>query len=219
MNNTCTESLRLCAFRVLRLDDDGTLLVGASSMYVVDAPVSFKYTPQSPARDRFEVINGCGDVCALFVGSPKAVDSVDLELHLCNLDAEVTELLAGGEVITDYTYGTIGYKAPTDSTVNDNGVAIETWAVQWAGRQRALIGSTPGWYRHCFPITKWQQDALEQKNDFSDVVLKGSGEVNSGFGTGLVADPIPVTIGDSAYLWYTDSSLPSGECGYQPVEA
>jgi hypothetical protein len=209
--------LKVCSLRLLRLDDDGTLLSGASSQYVIDAPISLQYTPSQPKRERFEVIDGCGTQCALYIGSPKAVDSVDLEMHLCELDAEVTELLAGGTVITDYTYGTIGYLAPTDSTTNDNGVALETWAIQWNGRQRALVGSTPAWYRHVFPSTKWEVGAIKQENGFADIVMTGSSDINSGFGTGLASDPVPVTIGDAAYMWFVDDAKPSGVCGYTSV--
>ncbi len=213
-NDTCSEMLKVCAHRALRLDDDGTILESTTGEYDLTAPISFKYTPTSPARERFEVTDGCGNVCALFIGDPKAVDEVDLELHLCNLDAEVTELLCGGSVISDVSYGTYGYVAATDSTINVNGCAIETWAIQWSGRQRALLNGSPAWYHHVFPQTKWTVDPVTQENKFAEIVLKGTSQINSGFATGLTTDPIPVDLGDAAYCWFIDDAIISGTCGY-----
>lgn len=216
-NNTCTQMLKVCAMRILRLDSDGTILSGSSSSYLLDAPVSLQYTPKRPDRERMEVIDGCGNTCALYLGSPKAVDEVELELHLCSLDAEVTELLAGGAVITDVSYGANGYLAATDDTVNVDGVAVETWAMQWNGRQRALLGSTPAWYRHAFPMTTWEEMPVKQENAFADIALSGVGQVNEGFGTGLASDPFAVDMGEAAYGWFIDDSKPTGVCGYQSV--
>lgn len=216
-NSTCTQMLKLCALRILRLDTDGSILSGASSAYVLDEPVSLSYTPTRPDRERFEVVGGAGTQCALYLGNPKAVDGVDLELHLCSLDAEVTELLAGGAVITDGSYGTTGYLSSTDATVNDTGVAIETWAFQWDGRQRALVGSTPAFYRHVFPMTTWQEGAKTQENAFADIVMTGVAQTNSGFATGLASDPFPTDVGDSVYGWVISATKPTGACGYQTV--
>lgn len=216
-NSTCTNILKVCALRVLRLDDVGAIVTGADSMYVTNAPILLGYTPQQPDRERFEQPNGCGDTCGLYLGDDKAVESVNFRLDLCRLDAELIELLAGGTVLTDGAYGTIGYDAPTDATVNANGVAIEAWSLAWNGRSRATLGGSVAWYRHVFPKTKWRFGEVTLQNGFSTIPLTGSGEPNDGFDTGLADDPLPAAIGDTAFRWYLDTAMPSSACGYQAV--
>lgn len=218
-NATCTQRLKVAHMRILRLDDDGTVLVGTESRYESPAPVTFGYTPQSPDRERFEQIDGEGNQCALYIGNPRAVDSAELSLTMCNDDAEVAELLAGGEVIDTATGGgdTIGYLAPTDDTVSVDGVAIEVWAYQWNGRQRALRNGSPAFYRTTFPKTNWKQGETPNENALATVTFEGIAEVNSGFGTGYAADPWPVNMGESVYGWFIDDAMPAANCGYLAV--
>lgn len=218
-NLTCYNVLRVCHLRVLRLADDGSVTESAEARYEHDAPILFGYTPQSPDREEFEQLNGCGNECAYFISPPKAVRSAELQLELCTLDAELLELLLGGALITD-TGDTIGYQSSTDATVNVDGVAIETWSIAWNQRERALVAGSPGWYRHQFAKTQWTQDQLTTDNSgFSTVTLSGTAEVNSGFGTGFADDPAPASIGESVYQWFTVGERPTGACGYQPVPA
>lgn len=216
-NQTCVNSLKVCAIRVLRLDDDGTVLSGASSMYVWEAPIQLTYTEVRPDRETLTMTDGCGTECGLYRGPARGVSSVDMGMQLCNLDAELMELLCGGSVITNGSYGTIGYKPADDSTINENGVAVETWSIAWAKNQRKIYLGNAGWWRHTFPKTSWSRDQHTMENDFANIALTGVGEVNSGFDTGLVADPIPVAVGDVPYLYFLDDAKPSGECGYQVV--
>lgn len=218
-NQTCTTPLKVCAMRGVRLDDDGTILSGASSLYTVK-PILLNYTPSTPERERLEQLDGCGDQCLLYLGPPKATDSVALRMDLCHLDAEWIEMLAGGSIITDAVgtgYDTIGYLAPTDDTVAVDGVAIETWSYAWSGRQRALLGGSPAFYRHVFPKTLWQVGEVSLSNGVNVVPMTGTGETNTGFGTGLAADAFPADVGESAYGWALVDSMPDVECGYQTV--
>lgn len=218
-NVTCTQRLKVCHMRILRLDDDGTLFEGAESRYEYGAPASFAYTATSPERERFEQIDGCGNQCALYIGPPKAVDSADLTLTVCNDDAEVTELLAGGFVVDTATGGgdTIGYLSSTDASVNVNGVAVEFWSFQWNGRQRALRSGQPAFYRHTFPMTNWEVDQRTVENAISTLTFTGIAQQNTGFGTGYGTDPWPVNMGESVYGWFIDDAQPSSSCGYQAV--
>lgn len=218
-NQTCTQRLKVCHLRVLRLDDDGTVMTGTESRYESPAPATFNYTPTAPERERFEQINGCGDQCALYIGNPKAVDSAELSLTVCNQDAELTELLAGGAIIDTATGGgdTIGYLSSTDATVNVNGVAIEVWSYAWNGRQRALRNGAPAFYRHTFAKTGWSLDEQTGENAIATITYTGIAEVNDQYGTGYTADPFPVPLGSSVYGWFIDDAMPAAACGYQAV--
>lgn len=218
-NLTCTQRLKVAHLRVLRLAANGSVLTGTESRYESPAPATFSYTPTAPDRERMEQINGAGDQCALYIGPPKSVDSADLTLVVCNTDAELTELLAGGEIIDTATGGgdTIGYLSSTDATVNVNGAAAELWSFAWAGRSRALRGGQPAFYRHHFPKVNFAVDEVSGENGFSTTSYTGIAEVNPGYGTGYVTDPFPVDMGDSVYGWFIDDSMPAAACGYQAV--
>lgn len=218
-NQTCTTPLKVCALRGVRLDDDGSILAGASSLYTIK-PVLLAYTPTQPERERLEQLDGCGDQCLLYLGPPKAVDSVTLRMDLCTLDAEWVEMLAGGSIITDAVgtgYDTIGYLAPTDDTVAVNGVGLEAWSYAWAGRERALLGGSPAFYRHVFAKTTWQVGEVTLSNGVNVVPLTGVAETNTGWGTGLATDPFPADLGESLYGWALVDAIPDVECGYQAV--
>ena len=219
-NLTCTQRLKVCHMRLLRLDVDGTLATGVDARYEYASPVTFGYTPTSPERERIEQLNGCGDQCALYQGPPKAVDGAELALALCDQDAEMLELLTGGALVTEGTGtpDTIGYLAPTDATVSVDGVAMETWSIAWSGKQRALKGGQPAWYRHTFPKVNFGYDEQAMAADeFGLTALTGIAETNSGFGTGYVSDPWPVSMGTAVFGWFIDDAKPAGACGYQAI--
>lgn len=215
-NETCASTLKACALRVLRLDEDGSVLDGADSRYTSDTLVLVGFTPQTPDVERLEQLNGCGDQCVLYVGSPKAVESAELTMNLCNLDAELVEMLAGGSVITE-DYDTMGYLAPTDSTLNEDGVSLEVWTIAWEGRTRKLKGSSSAYWRFFFPLTKWTVGAMTLENGISVLPLTGTATPNDGWGTGYTDDPIPLTVGEAVYGWWLDDTIPTSECGYQAV--
>jgi len=219
-NLTCTQRLKVCHLRVLRLSSVGALLAGADSRYEYNAPVTFGYTPTAPERERIEQLDGCGDQCALYQGSTKAVDGAELSLELCNQDAELLELLTGGSIVTEGTGtpNTIGYLSPTDATVDPDGVAIELWSIAWSGKQRAVKGGQPAWYRHTFTKVKFSYDEQAMASDaFGLTALTGLAETNTGFATGLASDPWPVNMGSSVFGWFIDDGKPTAACGYQAI--
>ncbi len=217
-NSTCASTLKICALRVGRLDSSGALDPGESNLYVTDASILLGFTPIVPDQERLEQLNGCGDQCVLFIGDPKAVESADLTLNLCTLDAELIEMLAGGSVVTD-GYDSIGYLAPTDSTLNANGVFVEAWTYAWAGRQRQLLGGQPAFWRFVFPLTKWSVGEVTLENAIATFPLTGTATPNSEFGTGLEADPFPADVGESVYGYALVDEIPTAECGVQELEA
>lgn len=209
--------LKVVALRTLRLTSVGAIASGTDGSYVTNQAIMLQYTPATPARERFEQPNGNGDVCALFIGTPKAVTDVSMKLTVCRWDAELEEMLCGGSIITDVNYGTIGYRPAEDSTVNAYGTAIETWSVAWNGKQRKKIGNSPALWRHVFPMTSWTRDQASLQNQLDNPSFSGEGQINSGFGTGLASDPLPAAIGNVPYEWYLDDAMPAGADGYVTV--
>lgn len=209
--------LKVVVLRLLRLNSVGQIISASDASYVTSQAILLQYTPKAPARERFEQLNGNGDNCALFVGTPKATTDVDMKMTICRWDAELEEMLCGGSLILDNNYGTVGYRPPEDSTVNANGVAMETWSIAWNGKQRKKLGNSAAYWRHVFPMTTWSRDQSSLQNSLDNPSYTGAGEVNSGFGTGLAADPIPATIGNVPYEWYLDKAAPAGTDGYVTV--
>ncbi len=217
-NQTCAQILQVHHLRAIRLDDVGNPLVGAASLYEHTRPIAVSYTETRPDRVRIEQPDGAGETCGLFQGPPRAATTVELTVDLCKLDAELIELLVGGTVITNGTYGTIGYLAATDSDINVDGVALETWSIAWNGESRLTYLGQPAWYRHIFPKSTWQIGQVSMAADsFSTIPLTGVGEKNPQIGTGLASDPFPADVSDRPYAWSLDDSIPTGVCGYQAV--
>lgn len=215
-NTTCASTLKAVAMRVMRNASTGRPAVGASNKYVTDSLVLVGHTPVTPDRGRLELFNGNGNQCVLAIDPPKAVESATLNLSLCGLDAELIEILSGGSVITAAT-DSIGYLAPTDATINPNGVSIEVWTIAQAGRSRALKGGLPAYWRWFWPNTRWQAGEVTLQNDVSVIPLTGVAEPGPGWTTGLTADPVPVTVGDSVYGYFLDTTIPVPSCGYSAV--
>jgi hypothetical protein len=209
--------LKVVVMRILRLDQLGAIVHASDASYVSSQAIMLQYTPNVPARERFEQPNGNGDVCALYVGNPKAPTDCAMKLTACRWDAEMEELLCGGSILLDANYGTIGYRPPEDTTVNVNGVALETWSIAWNGKQRKRLGNSVAFWRHVFPMTTWQRDQATLQNGLDNPSYTGEGTINSGLGTGLASDPLPSAIGNVPYEWYLDKAAPAGADGYVTV--
>lgn len=216
-NSANQNILKVVVMRVLRLAANGSLVVGPDAQIVSEEPILLQYTPVSLPKEIFSDTDGNGDRCGYYVGPPHAVDAVTMKLSVCTMYAELEELLCGGSIITDVNYGTIGYKPPEDSTVNAYGVGLETWSIAWNRKQRAKLGNSPAFWRHVFPMTTWVRDQTSLQNAFDNPTFTGDGQVNSGFGSGLAADPIPSAIGNVPYEWFLDDAKPAGVNGYQAV--
>ena len=217
-NLTCANLLHVDHIRALRLNAAGQVVAAADGAYEHEQAILLGYTPVTPDRQTAEQRQGNGEICATYRERPHAPDSVDLTLNLCQLDAELIELLVGGEVITQGTGAagdTIGWLAPTDSTVNEDGVALECWSKMWNNNQRANFGGQPGWFRHFFPRTSWQLGEQSISGEgFLTVQLTGVGEPNSAFGTGWEEDPIATAVGESPWGYHLDDTKPDPVCGY-----
>lgn len=212
-NLTCSQLLKVIAMRLIRLDAAGAFVESVSAMYVHRAPILVGYTPVTPDRERLEQLDGNGDQCLLYLGPPKAVESVTLRMDLCKLDGELMEMLTGGSIITS-GYDTIGYLAPTDATVNEDGVALETWSYAWNGREARTIGGDVAYYRHVFPKSKWVGGETVMQNGVSTIPVTGTGEVNTAYATGPEHDPFPADVGESVYGWALVDEVPEDNCGY-----
>ena len=215
-------SVRGVALRVTRLSADGSPAVGSSCDAVMTGGfINVTFTPASSTGDEIEVKNAAGEVCVYFK-MPDTLKNVAVKLELCDPDPVVTEMLVGGDVLTD-TFGgslappstqagqtaAVGYAAESIGVQGSPyGVAIEVWAQAVVNGKAAP--QQPYWH-YVFP---YQQFALDGdrvvENGALATVFTGVGGGNAAFGTGPNLDtsgvvPLPsATAWDWAFPQYAD---------------
>lgn len=112
--------------------------------------ITATFSPQFEEGDEITEKAADGVVCVSF----KIDDSftrVDFSLSLCDVDPEVTALLAGGNVIVDAGGNVVGYSSPLAGSKVGNPVAIEIWS-------QAVIAGKPAsdapYWHWVFPYVK-----------------------------------------------------------------
>lgn len=112
--------------------------------------ITATFSPQFEEGDEITEKAADGSVCVSF----KVDDSftrVDFSLSLCDVDPEVTALLAGGNVMLDSSGGVIGYTSPVAGAKVGNPVAIEVWS-------QAVVAGKPAsdrpYWHWAFPYVK-----------------------------------------------------------------
>ncbi len=112
--------------------------------------ITATFSPQFEEGDEITEKAADGSVCVSF----KVDDSftrVDFSLSLCDVDPEVTALLAGGNVILDSDGAVIGYTSPLAGSKVGNPVAIEVWS-------QAIVAGKPAsdnpYWHWVFPYVK-----------------------------------------------------------------
>lgn len=112
--------------------------------------ITATFSPQFEEGDEITEKAADGSVCVSF----KVDDSftrVDLSLSLCDVDPEVSALLAGGNVILDSDGAAIGYSSPVAGSKVGNPVAVEIWT-------QAVVSGKPAsdnpYWHWVFPYVK-----------------------------------------------------------------
>lgn len=203
------------ALRVSRLTPTGAIATGPEASYLTTKFISLSFTPEYEAGDEFTNKAANGTICATFK-APDTLKRVTLSLALCEPDPELTEMLAGGTLLTNAAGDSVGWSAPTiGQNATPDGVAIEVWSKAVADGKTA--GTDP-YYHWIFP---YAQMHLAGERVIENGMLANSFE---GWGVGNVA----FGDGPAAPLWAFDSAdavafartaaYPVGE-GYQAVAA
>ncbi len=215
-------SVQGVCIRLSRLDATGAPIVGLTGSYVMDAFIRTSFTPEYEEGERITEKNAQGGVCVDYK-APDTLQRVTLELAICNPDPEVTELLAGGTLLTDTatTPNNIGYAAPeagVDS--NPNGCGLEVWSYAITGSKRAAVNPFFHWI---FPKVDMRPTGDRTfENGLLANVFSGTGTGNAEFGggpaTGATAWPYPAVAG-RPYAYSRVPVAPTGVNGYVAVTA
>lgn len=210
-DSTCqVASFGVCGIRVARLDASGVPMPGAKNLYLGTAPIQVKETRQVKAGARFEKRNGCGGVCVV-VQEQDDIQGMTLAMTLCQLDAELIQMLAGGSLITVGS-NTLGYMDPALGQQQANGVSFEIWSENhWGGSKSA----TYPYIKRAYPRVTWRSGDETYAEDITEVPLEGTCYENPNFYNGPGNDwPTPIT---SIKAWILDTSIPTPLCGAQTL--
>lgn len=231
-------SIRGVVMRVTRLGADGAPLVGGTrgcDSYITTGFIRFQFTPEYSDGDEIEVKNAAGEVC-VYYKMPDTLKQASVTLELCDPDPVLTEMLAGGLVLTEDDSSAcappgmgatdvvaVGYAAEQQGVqAVPNGVAIEVWA-------SAIVGGKPAnqcpYWHYVFPYCSVRLSgdrALE--NGALATVFEGRAVGNANFGIGPIIDTtgiVPAVDGeafawnfpqftDRAYLYARSDAAPLG---------
>lgn len=215
MANECLTSLHLCTLRVARLGADGVPLPGANNLYVSDAITELTFSEEVRAGQEVEVPDGCGGLCVSYKGDdvPKWWN---IELIICKPDPELTELLAGGTVLTDGA--AVGYQPGALNTARTGyGVSLEGWSHQLD--DAGDIDATFPYLHWAFPKVKGLRMGTRRlfEGALENPFTAGKAIENPNWFDGPGNDWNV----DSSKAWgvMPSASTPTAECGYQTLQA
>lgn len=215
-------SVQGVAIRVTRLDGSGNLLSGASDSYTTSAFIRTSFTPEYEEGDEITEKAADGTVCVSFK-APDTLKRVNLEIAICNPDAELSALLSGGLMLS-------GPKDPKDITgtspeivqgwasaqvgedPSGNGVAVEVWS-------RAIQNGKPASYnpffRWVFPYVKTRLSGDRViENGLLATTFEGFGLGNINFRSGIDESWRWPAATDRPYLYAREGWAPNGLNGF-----
>lgn len=230
-------SVRGVALRVSRLGADGKPAIGTDcDVYVSTGFIKFTFTPQYSQGNEIEIQNAAGEVC-VYYKMPDTLKNLTLALELCDPDPVLTQLLAGGAVLTSTASGdacsppgamagdvvAVGYAAEKQGAeANPYGVSIEVWATAVVNGKAAP--GCPYWH-YLIPYAQMKLDGDRVvENGNLATVFAGTGGGNAAFGSGPNmnlddVDPVPPagafdwnfpTYTDRPFLYARDDLAPVG---------
>lgn len=214
-NNTCLGSIKAVALRAGRLAASGAPSAGATNMYTSSSLIELGMAIQVDQGTERQVKNGSGDICQI-LREPDKIKGLDLTMQLCELDAELLEMLTGATIITSGG-STIGHMAPAvGGQANPNGVSLEAWSWGWDGAARAGDAiADPVFLHWVFPLTRFTLGTITLNEDFMNIPLTGKVEENPSIGTGPNNDLPAALAAGRLYSVYETATVPAGNCGYQ----
>lgn len=227
MAEHCYGSLQVCALRVAALTAGGAPDPGVDNGYVSDAIIQATIGVEVEEGDELILKNGCGALCQTFKDTDR-IKRATVDLELCQLDAELIQLLIGGDLFSDTGTGdTIGYQLPFVADAAPNGVCLELWSKAWDGASQAtptFLGGNAAYFHWVFPLTKWQMGDMTLENDILTVTTNGFGTENSSMWVGGPYNDWNVDVENAggitaAFGWFFDDVLPTAECGFVEVPA
>jgi len=196
-------------------------MTGAEMGYVAKAPVEVTMTPDYQAGVELTSENGCGSLCGYFK-APDQLKKYDISFTLCDLDAELINILTSDEAEVITAGGnSIGYAFPRATSCSGaaapNGVSLEFWSRRWDACSTPS-GNEGLYWRWSLPRAYLNVGAITLGNDFLKVPIEGFLQENGNWNRGPFGD---FPIGGAPLLAVgavtEDDALPTVECGWVSV--
>lgn len=217
MGKQCTGSVQACALRIGRLDAAGNPDVGADNLVVTDSLIEINWKLNIKAGAKFELTNGCGSTCLTFQDSDE-VESVDLTMQLCILDAELIELLTGAGLV-EIDNETVGWTLPPVGEKLEQRVSVEAWSKAWDVDQQASDAGNALHHHYVWPSVSWVMGDSGIGNSAQAIPFTGHARSNSNIGDGPGQDLPPGIFVTPMGEYVDDAGLPMAACGYQAIGA
>lgn len=212
MANDCLPQVQACRIRVARLDPTGVPQPGANNLYVSDALVSLGFEWEVEAGDEFTDKNGCGTIKVDYRG-PDQIRRGNVTIRLVTPDPQLSEMLSGGDVLTDGA--AVGYAAPALGDVEENRVSVELWT------KRIRDGRIDPTFPYAWWAYPWVENLRPNGHEHANAALLpefvGEAYENDNWYDGPMND-WPAT-SDRVYQWIPTDYIPAAACGYQTLAA
>jgi hypothetical protein len=212
----CGYSFGLCAVRVTKLDETGTVIDEPDNSYVSDKAVTINLTPNIETGNTFSLRNGCGCSLARFK-SADVFNWFEFAFARGALEPELESMLLRGTPIVDGV-DVVGINGP-GALACDEGeqlVGLEFWSQHNLGSGQDALHP---WVHWVFPATVWQIGDNTAEEDIMQMNLNGFSRTSGGWGSGPYGDGPPdgQDITEWAY-WKTDVDPPTAACNAVDVE-
>lgn len=208
----CTGSIQACSLRMGRLDDVGNPLVGVHDMIVTDSLIKIDWKLILKQGVKLELTNGCGSTCVTFQDDDQ-IESVDLTMELCTLDAELIELATGAGLVT-IGGQSVGWTLPPVGERLDQRVSVEAWSKAWDVDQQASSGGNALYHHWVWPSVSWVMGDSGIGNTAQSIPFTGHGRSNSNIGDGIGGDLPSAVFVTPMGEYVDDGGLPTATCGY-----
>lgn len=212
----CGYSFGLCAVRVTKLDETGTVIDEPDNSYVSDKAITISLTPNVETGNTFSLRNGCGCSIARFK-SPDVFNWFEFSFARGALEPELESMLLRGTTILDGA-DVVGINGP-GALACDEGeqlVSLEFWTQHNLGSGQDALHP---WVHWVFPSTTWQIGDNTAEEDIMQITLTGFSRTSGGWGSGPYGDGPPdgQDITEWAY-WKSDVDPPAAACAAVDVE-
>lgn len=185
MSTDHAASVQGVALRVCKLDATGAPITAAGSYFTTNAFLKLSFTPEYTSGDEVETKAADGSVC-VYYQTLDVLKRVNLAIDICSPDPELSQILAGGTLLSSGS-DVVGYQsAAAGSVATPNGVAIEVWS---KAILNGRIAPTNPYWRWVFPYTQMHaagERTLE--NGMLANTFEGWGLGNDEFGAGPLGD-------------------------------
>jgi hypothetical protein len=210
----CGVSFGLCAVRVTQVDAEGDV-VGGSTSYVSDNPISISVTPNIETGNTFSARNGCGCSIARFKAND-IFNWFEFTFAQAALEPAMMALLLGSETIVDGAdvLG-LAFGSALGCDEDEPAVALEFWTKHVTGSGQDALHP---WVHWVFPKTVWQLGDNTFEEGIAQPTVQGFSRTNAMWGGGPYGDgpPDDQDISEGGY-WKTATAPPTADCATAAV--